>query len=206
MPICEPCGIVQLGPLVSPNPRCVCPVFPGTGGGGIAGGGAIIPFSTGLTPAALTVIAGGLVGVSAAVGFGASLPIVTVAGLPINLAGLTNIAFTVPRSGIVNAISANFQTTVALDLLLATATVSATLYRAPAGSNIFTPVPGGTVVLQPSLTGVISVGTLLSGSTGLVAPVAAGDRLMMVFSVSEASGLPILEAVVGAASAGVNIV
>mgnify|MGYP000954068028 CR=1 FL=1 len=202
---CEPCGLIPLGPLVSPNPRCACPPFPGTGGGA-AGGGAIIPYSSGTVPATLSFVLGGLLSTASIVGFGTSVPAVMLAGGLIDTTGLANISFTVPRAGTITGIAANFQTIAALALLGSTATVSATLYRAIPGSNLFAPIPGATVVLQPSLTGVVPIGTLLSGITALSAPVAAGDRLMMVFSATIAGGAPLAVAIVGNASAGVNIV
>nr|WP_295972072.1 exosporium glycoprotein BclB-related protein [uncultured Bacillus sp.] len=201
---CEPCGIIPLGPLVSPNPRCLCPVL--SGAGGTAGGGAIIPYSSGVVPAVLTFVLGGLLSTSTIVGFGTSIPGISIAGGVIDTTGLLNIAFTVPRAGTITGIAANFQITLALDLLGSTAAVNATLFRAISGTNVFAPIPGATVQLQPSLTGTLAIGTLLSGITALSAPVAAGDRLMMVFTAVNTSGIPIAAVITGNASAGVNIV
>lgn len=63
----------------------------------------------------------------------------------------------------------------------------------------------GRINLTPSLTGVISVGTLLNGAlTGLNIPVTAQTRLMLVFSAT-ASGLTLINTVAGYASAGLSI-
>lgn len=61
------------------------------------------------------------------------------------------------------------------------------------------------ISLSPSLTGIISVGTLLNGVlTGLNIPVTAQTRLMLVFSAT-ASGLTLINTVAGYASAGLSI-
>lgn len=89
--------------------------------------------------------------------------------------------------------------------LLGTVTVHATVFRAPAGSNTFT-ATAATVDLTPTLTGLIAIGDLVSGTTTVPpVPVAAGDRLLMVYSIT-ATGLGDLAATVtGAASAGITI-
>jgi BclB C-terminal domain-containing protein len=118
---------------------------------------------------------------------------------------LINFAFSVPRDGTITSISAFFSTTVALALVGSTVTVTAQLYRAPATSNVFSPIPGASVTLAPALTGVISLGTISSGiTTPLAIPVAETDRLLMVFS-STATGLSLVNTVAGYASAGYTI-
>ncbi|MDP9739424.1 UNVERIFIED_ORG: BclB C-terminal domain-containing protein [Bacillus sp. B2I3] len=175
------------------------------GAPGVAGAGAIIPFASGITPAALTILAGGLVTTSSAIGFGTAIPGLTILGGTIDLTGLLNEAFTVPRAGTITSIAATFSTTVELTLPVGTATITAQLFRAPAGSSIFTAIPGATVVLAPALTGLVSFGTISQGVTaGLAIPVSPGERLMMVFSVA-GTGITLATAVVGAASAGVAI-
>ncbi|MFJ5750121.1 exosporium glycoprotein BclB-related protein [Peribacillus frigoritolerans] len=175
------------------------------GPAGPPGAGAIIPFASGITPATLTTIAGGLVGTSSAIGFGTAIPGLTILGGAIDLTGLLNEAFTVPRAGTITSIAATFSTTVGLTLPVGSATITAQLFRAPAGSNIFTAIPGATVVLAPPLTGIVLPGTISQGVTaGLAIPVSPGERLMMVFSVV-GTGITLATAVVGAASAGVAI-
>ncbi|MBT2618620.1 MULTISPECIES: exosporium glycoprotein BclB-related protein [unclassified Bacillus (in: firmicutes)] len=188
------------GPQGPPGP----PGAPGAPG--VPGAGAIIPFASGITPAELTILAGGLVGTSSAIGFGTAIPGLTILGATIDLTGLLNEAFTVPRAGTITSIAATFSTTVGLTIPVGTATITAQLFRAPAGSNIFTVIPGATVVLAPPLTGlVIPPGTISQGITaGLAIPVSPGERLMMVFSVV-GTGITLATAVAGAASAGVAI-
>ncbi len=182
-----------LGPFTAIDAACIVPP---------ALTGSIIPFASGVTPVALTSLVGGLVGTPSLIGFGSAVPGVILAGNTIDLTGLINEAFSVPRPGLLTAISASFTLTVALTLATS-ATVSAEIYRAPAGSNIFTPT-GVRVDLAPTLTPAITVGTTLSGASSNFAPVpvAVGDRLLMVFTLS---GSALAGAVTGTASAGVTI-
>jgi len=164
--------------------------------------GSIIPFASGVTPVALTSLAGGLVGTPSFIGFGSAVPGVFLAGNTINLIGLINEAFSVPRPGLVTAISASFTLTVALTVATS-ATVNAQIYRAPAGSNTFSPT-GVSVDLAPTLTTLLAVGTTLNGASSNFAPlsVTAGDRLLMVYTLK---GSDLAGAVTGTASAGITI-
>lgn len=166
--------------------------------------GSIIPFSSGIVPVILTAVAGGLIGTVSEVGFGTSIPGVTLVGTTIDVtsAVLGTEAFSVPRAGTITSISASFSATVAVTLVGGTATIRAQIYRAPAGSNIFSPTDAF-VDLAPALS-TIAVGTIAFGTRNVTpVPVAAGDRLLMVFSVTT-SGLAAV--ITGNASAGINIV
>jgi BclB C-terminal domain-containing protein len=179
-----------------------------TGPTGIAGTGAIIPFASGL-PVALTTIAGGLAGLPAFVGFGSNVQGLTVLGSTINITNaagtLSNFAFQVPRDGIITSFSAFFSTTAALSLVGSTVTVNAQIYQSSTPNNVFSPIPGTLISLAPSLSGIISIGTLLNGAlTGLNIPITAQTRLMLVFSAT-ASGLALVNTVAGYASAGLGI-
>ncbi len=179
-----------------------------TGATGVAGTGAIIPFASGL-PVSLTTIAGGLAGLPAFVGFGSNAQGLTLLGSTIDITNasgtLSNFAFQIPRAGIITSFSAFFSTTVALSLVGSTVAIRAQIYQSPTPNNVFSPIAGTLINLTPSLSGVISIGTLLNGSlTGLNIPVTAQTRLMLVFSAT-ASGLSLLNTVVGYASAGLSI-
>lgn len=167
--------------------------------------GSIIPFSSGLAPAILTTLITGLVGTVSAVGFGSTVPGITLVNdtftLPVLPAGSTE-AFTVPRAGTISSLAATFTETLGITLL-GNATVRAEIYRAPAGSNTFAATGVG-VNLTPQLTGAISAGTILQGATDANFPVETGDRLVMVFSVS-GTGITVITTVTGAASAGITI-
>ena len=177
-------------------------------GGPQGDAGAIIPFASGL-PVALTTIAGGLAGLPAFVGFGSNVQGLTVLGSTINITNaagtLSNFAFQVPRDGIITSFSAFFSTTAALSLVGSTVTVNAQIYQSSTPNNVFSPIPGTLISLAPSLSGIISIGTLLNGAlTGLNIPVTAQTRLMLVFSAT-ASGLALVNTVAGYASAGLGI-
>ncbi len=157
----------------------------------------------------MTTIAGGLAGLPAFVGFGSSAQGLTLLGSTIDITNasgtLSNFAFQTPRDGVITSFSAFFSTTLALSLVGSTVTIRAQIYQSTTPNNVFSPIAGTVINLTPSLTGVISVGTLLNGSlTGLNIPVTTQTRLMLVFSAT-ASGLSLLNTVVGYASAGLSI-
>ncbi|WP_375199850.1 exosporium glycoprotein BclB-related protein [Bacillus sp. RS11] len=164
--------------------------------------GSIIPFASGNVPVILTSVLGGAIGTVSLVGFGTSIPGVTLTGTNIDLTAATGTeAFSVPRDGTITSISASLSATVAVTLT-GTATVRAQIYRAVAGSNVFSPTDAF-VDLAPALS-TIAVGTITFGTRNVTpVPVAAGDRLLMVFSITSSG---IVATVTGNASAGINIV
>jgi BclB C-terminal domain-containing protein len=191
------------GPQGVPGPQGL-PGTPGTPG--LPGSSAIIPYASGITPVVLTTVLGGLVGTTSLLGFGISVPGISILGGTITLpGGLPNFAFSVPRDGVITSIAANFSTTLGLNLVGSTATVTAELFSAPPTSNIFSPT-GASVTLAPSLTGIINIGDTISGINNTLAiPVTAGQRLLLVYSVAITAGLPIAATLTGTASAGVSI-
>lgn len=173
---------------------------------GATAGGAIIPFSSGATPVNLTTVLGGIAGSVAAVGSGSNTPVVLNGGI-IDLTGSTsNVAFVVPRNGTITSLSGFFANTAALSLIGTNLTITGQLYQSiDPLSNIFVPVPGTMINLNPGLTGIVSVGQTLSGSlSGLAVPVTQGTRLMMVYSIST-SGLSVAQNISGTISGGLNI-
>ncbi|MDP9699249.1 BclB C-terminal domain-containing protein [Paenibacillus intestini] len=180
-----------------------------TGATGATGSGAIIPYASGL-PASLTTVLGGLLNTSSLVGFGNNASGVTINGGIIDLTGaagtLLNFAFSAPRAGTITSLAAYFSTTAGLSLVGSTITLTAQLFRSTTPNNTFTAVPGALVTLAPALTGVLSLGTIASGlTTGLSIPVAAGDRLLMVFSASVTAGVDVASTIAGYASGGLTI-
>ncbi|WP_337034411.1 exosporium glycoprotein BclB-related protein [Paenibacillus illinoisensis] len=180
-----------------------------TGATGAAGAGAIIPYASGL-PVALTTVLGGLLNTSSLVGFGNSASGVSVNGGIIDLTGaagtLLNFAFSASRAGTITSLAAYFSTTAGLSLVGSTITITAQLFRSTTPNNSFTAVPGAVVTLTPSLTGVLALGTISSGlTTGLSIPVAASDRLLMVFSASVTAGIDVATTLAGYASGGLSI-
>ncbi|WP_339236380.1 exosporium glycoprotein BclB-related protein [Paenibacillus sp. FSL R5-0517] len=180
-----------------------------TGATGATGSGAIIPYASGL-PVALTTVLGGLLNTSSLVGFGNSTTGISVSGGVIDLTGaagtLLNFAFSASRTGTITSLAAYFSTTAGLSLVGSTVTITAQLFRSTTPNNSFTAVPGALVTLAPPLTGILALGTISSGlTTGLSIPVAAGDRLLMVFSASVTAGLDVATTVAGYASGGLTI-
>ncbi|MXQ56008.1 exosporium glycoprotein BclB-related protein, partial [Shimazuella alba] len=179
-----------------------------TGATGTTGEGAIIPFASG-SPIDLTV--GVISGVAdqGLIGFGDSGIIVgSTIGGPINLTGGPGLeldfAFSTPRDGFLNSISAYFSTT---DDFTSTGiiTITARIYSSSPPTNTFVPV--ATVTLVPSFgPGLVGTGTIatVTAALGLI-PVAAGERLLVVFSAIAEDTVDIGIAVEGYASAGLSI-
>ncbi|MFJ7737009.1 exosporium glycoprotein BclB-related protein [Lysinibacillus sp. NPDC097287] len=187
----------NLGPFIAVDAACITTPPPPTVTG------SIIPFSSGVTPVVLATIVGGLVGVPSLIGFGSAVPGVTVLGNTLDLSSVVTEAFSVPRAGNITAISASFTATAAVTLA-GTTVVQATVYKAPAGSTMFT-ATNATVNLAPAFTGVIAVGgTAFASSTVTPVPVVAGDRLLMVYSIL-VDGITVIQTLTGTASAGITI-
>ena len=154
----------------------------------------------------MTTVLGGIAGTQGLIGFGANETAVLVSGL-IDTTGLVNVAFSMPRDGVITDIAAFFSVGAAVSLIGSTVTISAQLYQSTTPDNTFAPIPGAVVTLAPGLTGLVSIGTVASGETnGLNIPVTAGTRLLMVFSAAVTAGLDIATIISGFASAGVNII
>lgn len=140
------------------------------------------------------------------IGFGASETAVLVGGV-IDTTGLVNVAFSMPREGTITEIAAFFSVGASVSLVGSEVTIFAQLYESSAPDNIFSPIPGAIVTLGPPLTGLVNVGTVVSGiTTGLNIVVPAESRLLMVFSAAVTGGIDIATIISGFASAGVNIV
>jgi len=174
-----------------------------TGPTGPPGPGAIIPFASGPT-VSLTTLLGGLVGTQGLIGFGSSELATAVGGI-IDTTTLDNVAFIMPRDGIITAISAFFSVNAAVSLVGSEVTIFAQLWSSM-GDNVFSPIPGTEVALTPALTGLVAIGTTASGNLdGLNILVAEGTRLMLVFSVRVTDGIDVATSIIGFASGGVAI-
>ncbi|WP_395547696.1 exosporium glycoprotein BclB-related protein [Lacrimispora sp. HJ1] len=165
----------------------------------------MIPFASG-TPVTLTTVLGGLLNTSSAVGFGINFSGISAASGTVNLLGLTNMAFSMPRNGIITSLAGYLSISAALSLIGSTVTVTAQLFQSTTPNNTFVAVPGAVVTLSPSLTGAISVGSISSGiTTGLNIPVTAGTRLLLLFSAEVTAGLDVAATISGYTSAGLGI-
>lgn len=171
---------------------------------GPPGPGAIIPFASGGITT-LTTALGGLPGAQALVGFGSNDTAIIAGGL-IDIAGISSLAFSAPRSGIITSMAAYYSTAVEVSLIESTVTITAQLYSSTAPNDSFAPVSGATVTLLPSLSGVVPAGTTSNGlTTGLSIPVTAGTRLMYVLSANVTAGIDIETILSGFVSGGINI-
>jgi len=166
-----------------------------------------IQYSSG-TPVTLTSIAGGLAGLPALIGFGSSVQGLTNLGETIDLSSyppsVLSYVFTVSCPGTINTINSYFSTTLSLNLVLSSVKVSSRLYESTSSSNIFSFVPGSQVDLEPTLTGVVAVGTNLSKAKSISISVTAGTRLLMVYFITSA-GVNLINSVSGSANADVLI-
>jgi BclB C-terminal domain-containing protein len=118
---------------------------------------------------------------------------------------LANLAFSVPRDGTITDIEAYFSVVIGLTLVATDITVHAQLYQSTVPNNIFSPIAGTTVNLAPDLSGIISIGDIVTGSLhGLNISVTAGTRLLLVFTIT-ADGVDLLNTLTGYASAGISI-
>jgi BclB C-terminal domain-containing protein len=154
--------------------------------GALVGTGAILPLDGALT--------GGPTN-------GYSITAGTVSGTP--SPGLSFPSEVVPRDLTITGLSFTFDLSLALIEIGTDITMEAQLYEAPSGSNTYTAIPGTLVTAAPGLTGIISAGTIVTGSlTGLSIAVPAGDQIVEVVSAT-ASGL-IVNTITGNASVGVS--
>lgn len=174
-----------------------------TGATGVQIGGAIIPFASGL-PGTMTTVLGGLLNTSFSPAFGFSANGISIVGNSFTL--LDNSSFSMSSAGTLTSITAYFSSTAALSLVGSTVTITAQVYTSTTPNNVFTAVPGAVVTLAPALTGAISIGTISNGiTTGLNIPLAAGTRVLVVFSSNVTAGIDIATAIIGYGSAGITI-
>lgn len=175
---------------------------------GPTGGGAIIPFASNGSLQITTIAPANTPGNPNVVGFGNFGVILAPLGPTIDLTGVLgraiNCAFSVPRDGTITAFSAFFSVTQITPGLDTSIAITAQMYSAPAGSNIFSPIVGAIIAFTP-IAGVSPVGTVVEDIVdGLSILVSARTRLLLVYSVS-AEGTSLANSVSGYASAGLTI-
>jgi len=169
--------------------------------------GSIIPFSSGLIPVELAILGSGLISTGSIVGFGTSIPGVTIGNtidITTGVPGVLSEAFSVPRAGTITSISASLTAIAAVGTIFGSVTVRAQIYRAVAGSNVFSPTTAF-VDLAPAFSSV-ALFPIAFNTKSVSVPVAAGDLLLMVFSATSSATGAAVFTVSGAASAGINIV
>lgn len=182
----------QLGPFTAIDRACIVPS---------PNKGSIIPFSSGITPVILGVVLDVLT-LPSQVGFGTAVPGIAILGNTIDLSAIVTEEFNVPRAGNITAISASFKETIGITLT-GTATINARIYKASGNTSTFTATDASVDLVA---TGPISIGQVLSNSaTFAPIPVAIGDRLVMIFSITLSTGLVNVVVFTGTASAGITI-
>jgi len=177
-----------------------------TGTTGPAGGGAILSSSSG-EPAVATTIIPGVSGTVTVLPLSGSTSEtgVSVVGGAIDLTGITA-GQPVARDGTITAVAGFSSLTVAVPLVGTTVTQTISVYQSTTPDNIYTQIAGTEVVLAPSLTGVLAIGTVASGIlTGLSIPVTAGSNLVVVYAIT-ADGVSLINVITADVSASVNIV
>jgi BclB C-terminal domain-containing protein len=190
---------IQVG---STPPSYVC-----NGSNGSSSGTFLVSGSSG----SMTTVAGGLSGnvlVLPLSGYNATAPTnVTLSGgyLDVSAIELAGLAQPFPSEVTLTGMAASFTLTTPMALIGSTVSVQAQLFTANAGSSVLIPRAGATVTLGPSFTGVLSQGTVISGTTsGLAIPLLAGTRAALVVS-STAAGLTLVNTVTGGVSAGLAV-
>lgn len=126
---------------------------------------------------------------------------------PLDLTGDTEalaLARAVPVDAAVTGITASFTATNSLPPLVgSTLTVYAQLYAAAAGSDVYVPVTGASVTLEP-FTGFVVTGDEVDGTTSsLLIPVDAGSKLILIYY-AQIEGLTIPTTLTGTAAATVT--
>lgn len=180
-----------------------------TGATGDTATSTLVTYASGTTPLILTTLASGLVDQVGIVGFGSSLSILHSDLIDLTTGGInTAYAFSMPENGTITSIAGFFSVTAAASLLGAETNVTAQLYVSTAPDNTFTAINGTSLTLTPPLFGVLSIGDISFGNiTGLDIPVAANDRILLVFSITTTSGsdISLVNSVTGIAGAGVGL-
>lgn len=158
---------------------------------GAPGAGTIFSSNSGV-PAVATSIAGGLAGsVTTMPPNGTGLE----TGVPITGGQIARIQApsgfdhgqVIARDGTITAVNAQTSLAAAMALVGTTVTQQVSVWKASTAGSDYSPIPGAMVTLSPSLTGILPIGTTADGTvTGLSIPVVAGDRLLVVYSVTSA--------------------
>ena len=170
--------------------------------GTTSGGGAVIPYASGV-PVALVTLANGLASTGSVVGFGSSLPGIGLVGNNINLV-LGDFAFVAPRAGTITSLAGFFSVTTAITLPLgqtANVGVKLQIFTAPGSSTTF--VPQTPPLLLPLLTTPLAIGNSVDGIQDLNIPVNAGDKILLY--VTADTTFTAVTTVLGFVSAGITI-
>ncbi len=166
----------------------------------------VIPFASGKA-INLSTVAGGASGLPIYIGFGNAAASAAALGNTIDLTGSPhNFAFPVPKNMTMTDMSASFETNLELDFPHTTVQICAQLYSAPASTNIYSPIDAAKLFLSPEIGGETTpAGKIAFGVLNhLSIPIAAGTKLLMVFSLTAAGADPV-KSISGQASASIAV-
>ncbi|PHC38040.1 hypothetical protein COF01_12235 [Bacillus pseudomycoides] len=177
--------------------------------GPTGGGGAIVPYASGLPVELVNTDIAEIIQAStgAVLGFGNSffgIGVDVLAGdITLNDPDLLDFAFVAPRAGRITSLAGYFNATADVTIGTGLAVqIQMQLYTSPGSSDTFTPI-GTPLLLNPSFTG-ITTGDSASGIIPQNITVAAQDKILLVVS-THILGTGILVAtIIGFASAGIT--
>ncbi|MDZ5016803.1 hypothetical protein GNF72_16575, partial [Clostridium perfringens] len=123
------------------------------------------------------------------------------------LGGTVNMAFTMPRNGIIRSLAADFTLSTLPGITAGAVLIRAQLYRSFPPSITFTAIPGTEVRLAPPITGASIIGSVSTGiRRNINIPVRRQTRLMLVFSaIAQGTTTVAPNPIIGYASAGLGI-
>lgn len=168
--------------------------------------GSIIPFASGEN-IKLNSKSDGQSGTYSYIGFGSSKNSTDNLTNPINLSEANGVfAFVVPVDSEINSLFTMFTVNSPGNLVDTTVRVYAQLFQAGADNNNFVPIPETQILLTPSLTGPLVVGTNLVGNKiNINVTVEAGTRLLLILYIS-AEGKILTNNIFGRVSAGLSLI
>lgn len=171
----------------------------------------IIPFASG-GPVTLNVIQPNTINVNeSAIAFGNNATPLTLnvpsGTITLPLGGTVNMAFTMPRNGIIRSLAADFTLSTLPGITAGAVLIRAQLYRSFPPSITFTAIPGTEVTLAPPITGASIIGSVSTGiRRNINIPVRRQTRLMLVFSaIAQGTTTVAPNPIIGYASAGLGI-
>jgi BclB C-terminal domain-containing protein len=167
--------------------------------------GTIIPYASGATPITLTSGPSGTNTVSL-LGFGSSTEF-QLSGTSMRETYGLNFAFTMPRDGVISAVSGRFSPVIIpLFNSFETFAVQVQVYVAAPESFDFTPLSGANTTLSPHFGRFVGIGSSAWGITsGLNISLVSGQQVLLVFSMSPMGESLFTEVLTGIASASINI-
>jgi BclB C-terminal domain-containing protein len=162
------------------------------------------------SPIAMTTTGpGGNVGTVAIIGVSSGFDGISIVGgeipLTVGIGSVLDSGWIAAANAIVTRMFAQFTVTQPLTFLATSITINLALYTAIAGSNTYSVVAGGSINLSPPLSGTLSIGDIVNGSsTALSANIVQGQSYLWVASTT-ATGLSLITTTTGTLRGGMLI-